>query len=77
MLVLHHCVHNARGWRDATLPVLEFATADGPALELLLHGHPRWARVDELPCMQDNDKLEIARALFVEGILALKPLEYS
>ena len=71
LLVLHHSLHNTRSFGDTLLPALEFAASDGPALRQLLNSHPQYVKVSELHCEDDADKLELARSIFAEGLLAI------
>ena len=69
MCVLYHSLRNGRTMHTAPLPSLEFEPTDGPALELLLTSYPGWVRVGALPLEQVADRIELADALYVEGVL--------
>jgi len=70
--VLYHCVDNARIYHGNPLSPLEFELDDAPALELLLTTvEPRWIQVQDLIHDDIEDKMELAQALYDEGILAM------
>ena len=69
MCVLYHSLHNGRTMHAAALPSLEFESTDGPALEMLLTSYPEWVRVGALPLQDVADRVELANALYVEGVL--------
>ena len=69
--VVYHCLDNARAYRGAALSPLEFELDDAPALEQMLTTvEPRWIMVKDLIHGDVEDKMELAQALFDEGILA-------
>jgi lysine-specific demethylase/histidyl-hydroxylase NO66 len=68
--ILYHCMDNAREFQAEPLSPLEFEVDDGPALEALLTTtHPHWICVQDLNHGTIEDKIEIAQALYDEGIL--------
>ena len=69
--VLYHCIDNSRVYHGAPLSPMEFEIDDAPALEQLLTTvEPHWIMVDDLIHGDVEDKMEVAQALFDEGILA-------
>ena len=70
--VLYHCFDNSRAYRGAALSPMEFELDDAPALESLLTTYdPDWIRVDDLVHGDIEDKVDIVRVLYDEGILAI------
>jgi lysine-specific demethylase/histidyl-hydroxylase NO66 len=68
--ILYHCMDNAREFQAEPLSPLEFEVDDGPALEALLTTtYPHWICVQDLNHGTIEDKIEIAQALYDEGIL--------
>eukprot|EP00937_MAST-01D_sp_MAST-1D-sp2_P001596 g1596.t1 len=72
VLVLHHSLLNGRTMHAHALPSLEFEPSDGPALEVLLTAYPAWTQVGLLPLKDDDDRLELATALYQEGVIMVK-----
>ena len=69
--VLYHCLDNSRVYHGTPLSPMEFEIDDAPALEQLLTTvEPHWIQVSDLIHGDIEDKMEIAQALFDEGILA-------
>jgi lysine-specific demethylase/histidyl-hydroxylase NO66 len=74
--VLYHCVDNSRVYHGNPLSPLEFEMDDAPALEALLTTvEPHWIMVKDLIHDDIEDKMEIAQALYDEGILAVVQTE--
>ena len=71
--VLYHCGENTREFHGNPVNPLEFELDDGPALEQLLTTvEPQWIFVNDLFHDTIEDKIAITRALYDEGILAMK-----
>jgi len=69
--VLYHCLDNSRVYHGTPLSPMEFEIDDAPALEQLLTTvEPHWIMVKDLIHGDVEDKMEIAQALYDEGILA-------
>jgi lysine-specific demethylase/histidyl-hydroxylase NO66 len=74
--VLYHCVDNSRVYQGNPLSPMEFEMDDAPALELLLTTvEPRWIQVQDLIHDDIEEKMEIAQALYDEGILSILQTE--
>lgn len=73
LVVVYHCMDNARYLYGAPINPLEFELDDGPAIEELLNAYPNSVVVEELyhPSEELDDKISIARALFKEGFLMI------
>lgn len=73
MVVVYHCMDNARELFGNDLSPLEFELDDGPAIEMLLAAYPEGVTVSDLQhsSEDEDDKLSVARALFKEGFLIL------
>ncbi|KAL7463862.1 hypothetical protein ACHAXS_004213 [Conticribra weissflogii] len=70
-VVLYHCLDNSRVYHGTPLSPMEFEIDDAPALEQLLTTvEPHWIMVKDLIHGDVEDKMEIAQALYDEGILA-------
>mmetsp|Transcript_13180 Transcript_13180/g.19388 ORF Transcript_13180/g.19388 Transcript_13180/m.19388 type:complete len:640 (+) Transcript_13180:175-2094(+) len=69
--VLYHCIDNSLAFHEAPLSPLEFEMDDAPAVEALLTTvEPHWVMVKDLIHDDIEDKVEIVKALYDEGILA-------
>ncbi|KAL7528995.1 hypothetical protein ACHAXR_004542 [Thalassiosira sp. AJA248-18] len=74
--VLYHCLDNSRVFHESSLSPMEFEIDDAPALEQLLTTvEPHWIMVKDLIHGDVEDKMEVAQALFDEGILATMLVE--
>ena len=74
--VLYHCLDNSRVFHGTPLSPMEFEVDDAPALEQLLTTvEPHWIMVKDLIHGDVEDKMEIAQALFDEGLLATMLME--
>ena len=74
--VLYHCLDNSRVFRGTPLSPMEFEVDDAPALEQLLTTvEPHWIMVKDLIHGDVEDKMDIAQALFDEGILSTMLVE--
>jgi lysine-specific demethylase/histidyl-hydroxylase NO66 len=74
--VLYHCVDNSRVYQGNPPSPMEFEMDDAPALELLLTTvEPRWIQVQDLIHDDVEEKMEIAQALYDEGILSILQTE--
>mmetsp|Transcript_14893 Transcript_14893/g.32175 ORF Transcript_14893/g.32175 Transcript_14893/m.32175 type:complete len:831 (-) Transcript_14893:147-2639(-) len=74
--VLYHCLDNSRVYQGTPLSPMEFEIDDAPALEQLLTTvEPHWIMVKDLIHGDVEDKMEIAQALYDEGILATMLLD--
>lgn len=73
MVVVYHCMDNARELYGTPLQPLEFELDDGPAIEALLLAYPDGVTVSELPHPSEelDDKVSVAQALFKEGFLLI------
>lgn len=73
MVVLYHCMDNARDQFGLPLNPLEFELDDGPAIEGLLNAYPEGVAVSDLahPSEEMDDKVEVAKSLFKEGFLII------
>ena len=63
MVVVYHCMDNAREMYGAPLAPLEFELDDGPAIEMLLLAYPEAVAVDDLPHPSEEleDKVSLAQ----------------
>jgi len=74
--VLYHCVDNSLAFHETPLSPLEFEMDDAPAIEALLTtAEPHWIMVKDLIHDDIEDKVEIVKALYDEGILAILQVE--
>jgi bifunctional lysine-specific demethylase and histidyl-hydroxylase NO66 len=73
MVVVYHCMDNARYLYGAPINPLEFEVDDGPAIEELLQAYPHSVLVEDIyhPSEELDDKISIAQALFKEGLLMI------
>ena len=73
MVVVYHCMDNARELFGSALQPLEFELDDGPAIEALLLAYPTGVTVSDLPHPSEelDDKVSVAQALFKEGFLLI------
>jgi hypothetical protein len=73
MVVVYHCMDNARELHGAPLQPLEFELDDGPAIEALLMAYPEAIAVSELPHPSEEleDKISLAQSLYKEGFLLI------
>lgn len=70
--VVYHSLDNSRVYHETPLSPLEFEIDDAPALETLITTvEPHWICVQDLIHGDIEDKMEIAQALYDEGILAM------
>jgi lysine-specific demethylase/histidyl-hydroxylase NO66 len=70
--VIYHNADNSRVYHETPLSPLEFEIDDAPALEALVTTvEPHWICVRDLLHGDIEDKMEIAQALYDEGILAI------
>jgi len=71
--LLYHCNENMREYHGNPLQPMEFELDDAPAIEMLLTTtEPQWICVNDLTHEGHiEDKVEIAQALYDEGILAI------
>ena len=61
---LYHCAGNGRMYRSVPEPQhIDFDIEAAPALEHLLTSYPKYVTVSKLPCDNDAQRLDIARAL--------------
>jgi hypothetical protein len=73
-LSLYHSMRNAIKYHQAPIAMLSFELDDGVTLETLLKCYPHPVQVQQLPRPPDEsleDKIEIVRALYEEGILVV------
>lgn len=69
--VIYHCLDNSLIFHENPLCPMEFEIDDAPALEQLLTTvEPHWIMVKDLIHGDVEDKMEIAQALYDEGLLA-------
>ena len=69
--VIYHCLDNSLIFHENPLSPMEFEVDDAPALEQLLTTvEPHWIMVKDLIHGDVEDKMEIAQALYDEGLLA-------
>ena len=74
--VLYHCLDNSLVFHKNSLSPMEFEVDDAPALEQLLTTvEPHWIMVKDLIHGDVEDKMEIAQALYDEGLLATMLVE--
>ena len=70
---LYHCTANGRVHRGQPEPQrIDFAIEAAPALEHLLMSYPKYVRVAKMPCDDDAQRLDIARALAEVGVLMVR-----
>ena len=71
MVIVYHCMDNARETYGAPLHPLEFELDDGPAIEALLLAYPSAITVGDLPHPSEEmeDKISLAQALYKEVFL--------
>ncbi|GMH59771.1 hypothetical protein TrRE_jg3652 [Triparma retinervis] len=77
--VVYHCGDNERKYHGNPLSPLDFELDDAPAIECLFKTvAPRWIAVKDLPhppAEDFDDKVDIVKALFEEGIVAIRQVE--
>ncbi|KAL7511831.1 hypothetical protein ACHAXN_008761 [Cyclotella atomus] len=74
--VIYHCLDNSLVFHETPLSPMEFEVDDAPALEQLLTTvEPHWIMVKDLIHGDVEDKMEIAQALYDEGLLATMLME--
>lgn len=74
--VIYHCLDNSLVFHETPLSPIEFEVDDAPALEQLLTTvEPHWIMVKDLIHGDVEDKMEIAQALYDEGLLATMLME--
>jgi lysine-specific demethylase/histidyl-hydroxylase NO66 len=74
--VVYHCLDNSLVFHETPLSPMEFEIDDAPALEQLLTTvEPHWIMVNDLIHGDVEDKMEIAQALYDEGLLATMLME--
>lgn len=74
--VIYHCLDNSLVFHETPLSPMEFEVDDAPALEQLLTTvEPHWIMVKDLIHGDVEDKMEIAQALYDEGLLATMLIE--
>jgi hypothetical protein len=73
MVIVYHCMDNAREMHGAAIQPLEFELDDGPAIEMLLEAYPAGVLVQDLPHASEEleDKVGVAQALFKEGFMMI------
>jgi len=70
--VLYHCGDNSRVYHGNPLSPMEFEMDDAPVIEALLKTEePHWIMVKDLIHDSIEDKIEVTRSLYSEGILAI------
>jgi len=73
MAVLYHCAANTVACGEGDLEPLEFEVDDAPALEQIVTTvAPDWISVQDLIHGEEADKVGVARALYDEGIVAVR-----
>jgi hypothetical protein len=74
MVVVYHCMDNARIAEETVVQPLEFDLDDGPAIEVLLNAYPEGVEVSEIPHPSEelDDKVSVAVALYKEGFLIVE-----
>jgi lysine-specific demethylase/histidyl-hydroxylase NO66 len=74
--VLYQCADNSRVYHGNPLSPLEFEMDDAPAIEAMVTTvEPHWIMVKDLIHDDIEDKMELAQALYDEGILAIMQTE--
>ncbi|GMI46005.1 hypothetical protein TrCOL_g12722 [Triparma columacea] len=77
--VVYHCGDNDRKYHSNPLSPLDFELDDAPTIECLFKTvAPRWIAVKDLPhppAEDFDDKVDIVKALFEEGIVAIRQVE--
>jgi len=77
--IVYHCGDNDRKYHGVPLSPLEFELDDAPTIECLFKTvAPRWIAVKDLPhppAEDHDDKMDIVKALFEEGIIAVRQFE--
>jgi lysine-specific demethylase/histidyl-hydroxylase NO66 len=74
MIIVYHCMDNARLQEETVVSPIEFDIDDGPAIEALLSAYPRGVEVSDLPHPSEelDDKVSVAAALYKEGFLYIE-----
>lgn len=67
--VVYHSMENSRQHHEMPLSPLEYELDDAPSIEMILINYPDFVRVGDLPHDDDEDKVELVKSLFAEGIL--------
>lgn len=67
--VVYHCRENSRQHHETPISPLEFELDDAESIEFVLQSYPDYFRVGDLPHEDPADQIELAKALYKEGIL--------
>lgn len=67
--VVYHCRENSRQHHETPISPLEFELDDAESIEFILQSYPDFFRVGDLPHEDPADQIELAKALYREGIL--------
>lgn len=67
--VVYHCRENSRQHHETPISPLEFELDDAESIEFILQSYPDFFRVGDLPHEDSADQIELAKALYREGIL--------
>lgn len=67
--VVYHCRENSRQHHEIPISPLEFEVDDAESIEFILQSYPDFFRVGDLPHEDPADQIELAKALYKEGIL--------
>ncbi|RMX66140.1 hypothetical protein DD238_003426 [Peronospora effusa] len=67
--VVYHCRENSRMHHEVSISPLEFELDDAESIEFILSSYPDYFRVGDMPHEDPQDQIELAKALYKEGIL--------
>uniref|UniRef100_K3W7B3 Bifunctional lysine-specific demethylase and histidyl-hydroxylase n=1 Tax=Globisporangium ultimum (strain ATCC 200006 / CBS 805.95 / DAOM BR144) TaxID=431595 RepID=K3W7B3_GLOUD len=67
--VVYHCRENSRLHHEIPISPLEFELDDAESIEFILQSYPDFFRVGDMPHEDPADQIELAKALYKEGIL--------
>lgn len=70
--IVYHSMDNSRKHHEVPLNPLEFELDDAPCIEMILINYPNYVRVGDLPHDTDDDKVDVVKALYAEGIVAFE-----
>ncbi|CAH0518545.1 unnamed protein product [Peronospora belbahrii] len=67
--VVYHCRENSRMHHEVPISPLEFELDDAESIEYILSSYSDYFRVGDMPHEDPQDQIELAKALYKEGIL--------
>lgn len=67
--IVYHCKENSRQHHELPISPLEFELDDAESIEFIFSSYPEFFRVGDMPHEDPQDQVELAKALYKEGIL--------